>query len=145
MKRLQSLVPNSGKSHRFNRNKHKHGLHAQSTPHQTGVDSLTGNATVSTTGSDSLTQFNSPIVASGVQGRPDVFTYQSLKSSTPFDISNFSYSDGDRIQLPGAVEDVWRQYSIQYQNTSDGVVSQVMHGNQLVGVVHAQIGITSLI
>jgi hypothetical protein len=144
MKPLNSLpVSKSAKSHPGHK---KQQLGSQKgISNQVGVDGLTGNSVVSGAASDPLTQPDSPKVAFGVKGRADTFTYQNLQSSTPFDIHNFNFDDGDHIQLPGAIEDIWRQYNIQYQVTTDGIVSQVMHGNQLVGVVHAQIGITSLI
>jgi hypothetical protein len=122
----------------------KKGSSNQSSSPITGADSLTGNSTVSTI-PDTLTRPDSPTIASGVKGQPDLFRYQNLSPSTPFEIRNFDYTDGDRIQLPGTVEEIWRQYNIQYQITSDSVISHVVHGNQLVGIVHAQIGITSLI
>jgi hypothetical protein len=143
------LLANSGKAHSLHPKKQKigskKGISNQAKAEiAVGTDALTGNATVSSTSSDALTRPDSPTIASGVKGQPDLFRYQHL-SSTPFEVRNFDYADGDRIQLPGAVDDIWKQYNIQYQVTSDGVISQVMNGNQLVGIVHAQIGITSLI
>jgi hypothetical protein len=126
---------------RPNHGKH-HGVHQSSSQ---GADTLTGGSTGLNVSADALTHSDSPVTASGIKGQVNVFHYQNLSSSKPFDISDFNYSEGDRIVLPGPTEDVWRQYNIQYQVTPDGINSQVMQGNQLVGTVHAQIGITSLI